>query len=877
MYHPQTTPYPPNDTTPVHTPARVPTPPPPPYPPCVGSGSGECYTCGEYGYFARDCPNKNNGRQWQSQGRDNYGPRGYGQGVNYQPRVNAGDDRMDKLLLFVDNQRQEADERKKAEQERKLLEEEKQRVEEAKQREEAERRRTLAIIEATAAQAFNNQLTALEEKIRDHVKATLTVSEEKNARLHDSLQRFLERADPNEPRTVGAGLFPYPKRRLNLDGYAREIRAKVLNLAGLSEDALSIGERKVKLVSAGGEVSGEKWSIIRRLFGTSTVVTVEGKFSLVRSKQHLEKGGTFGIAPIVKTESARCRGKGYLRLLLELPRKQAELKYFDVTKFVYLYRCAREFKTKITRRTLKEKIAAVIKKKTGVNVRLKVNVGVKYNHQLRKRKIRDTVVLCVEKCKIHPVLKSVLRHRVRVVWKKNKTVEQVLANHREVAKATSVLCNCSNDKLPREDGHVLARISQCPGVPPTLHNGKNILQGGKVNAGAELQQVVECSLMAVMEPGLVQMSNRSCFESCTFNRVGTVQASSEVQANKLAATMNHLVVVPVDRNPGDLVVMCPSTYHFGLQMMFSLNATDQQNLDKSETEVLAELRAEYKRQGLDEIGAWNPAAKLGQAFVLAKNKDLTRWRPIASACTEGSRTTGRRLAHALNYLLERAPRTRHFNLKATAMLKQNLDDAGWKISVLGDRSMVLVASYDIKEMFTSLPHRPIAQVVHWLLQLWEKAGVHKLSLSRRGRVVVLNRKSLSPGYVELKFSLIAKMVGLELSHTYISCRAVILKQLVGIPMGKNSSLALACLLCAKYEVDFLSSLGGDQRLVHGVRLVDDVMLVVACDMHNPVSIAKAKGIRKRFERAYGEQLTLVQTDDDSNSWDFLGTRAMALP
>ncbi|GBG68126.1 hypothetical protein CBR_g2677 [Chara braunii] len=618
---------------------------------------------------------------------------------------------------------------------------------------------------------------------------------------------------------------PVPKHRRVLLCFTLVRQGKrYCSLAELLEDAFAAGTKEVEIVSSGGEVWGEKWSIIRRKFGTSTVVGEEMKIPLVRAKQLLERGGNFRVAPIVKRDSARSRGKGYLRLLLEIPRKQAELKFFDVTKLVFLYRCAREFKTKTTRRTLKEKIAAVIRKKTGVNIRLKVNVGVKFSHQLRKTRIHDTVVLCMEKSRVHPVLKMVLRHRVRVVWKKNSTVKQVLTNHRKSAREASAGCTCSKDQLPRVDGHVLARVTQCSMTPDFLHNGKNVLQSGAGTRPTEVQQAVNRSLGVVMRRDLFQVADPSMFQEIASDRAETRPAGSEGQAREIAARLSHLVVVPVDRNPGDLVVMCPWTYHHSLMMMFNLNVAYQQVSEKSEKEVMTQVRTEFKKQALDKIGAWNPTARLGQAYVLPKHKDLTRWRPIAPATTEGSKTAGRRLARALNFLLERVPKAKHFNLKATAMLKQNLEMAGKRLNIFGDDTMALMASYDIKEMFTSLPHEAIQRAVDWLLQRWELRGVFKLSLSRRGRVMTLSQKSPGPGYVKVKFSQIRQMVGYELENTYIMCRKVILKQVVGIPMGKNSSPSLACVLCAKHEVDFINSLGADQRLVHGVRLVDDVTL-----------------------------------------------------
>ncbi|GBG66496.1 hypothetical protein CBR_g63079 [Chara braunii] len=230
-----------------------------------------------------------------------------------------------------------------------------------------------------------------------------------------------------------------------------------------------------------------------------------------------------------------------------MPRKQVELENFGISKLVYLYRCAREFSTRTTRKTLKPMLATVIRKRRGVNIRLKLNVGVKYNHRLRKKKIHEVTVQYMDRCTIHPVLKAVMRHRVRVVWKKNRTVEQVLTNRRAVARAPSMPCTCHQDGLPRNEGHVLARIAQCMEVNPFLHNGKNIPQSIYDPELPEVQQTVEQYLKAVMKEDLISTGERSWFEEYISEGGMARPGCTGMQACRLAAQLRHLVVVLVDR------------------------------------------------------------------------------------------------------------------------------------------------------------------------------------------------------------------------------------------------------------------------------------------------------------------------------------------
>ncbi|GBG77467.1 hypothetical protein CBR_g23915 [Chara braunii] len=138
------------------------------------------------------------------------------------------------------------------------------------------------------------------------------------------------------------------------------------------------------------------------------------------------------------------------------------------------------------------------------------------------------------------------------------------------------------------------------------------------------------------------------------------------------------------------------------------------------------------------------------------------------------------IARALNYLLEKLPGAEHFNLTATAMLQQNLKKAEKKLHLHEGESMTVWGGFEIKEMFTSLLHTAIMEALSRLLGEWEKKRYPKIT------------------------------------HIYAMCRGKLLRQVIGVPMGKNYCPPLACLLCVKYEEEFMKSLGGDRKLVHGV-------------------------------------------------------------
>ncbi|GBG85753.1 hypothetical protein CBR_g40482 [Chara braunii] len=278
-------------------------------------------------------------------------------------------------------------------------------------------------------------------------------------------------------------------------------------------------------------------------------------------------------------------------------------------------------------------------------------------------------------------------------------------------------------------------------------------------------------------------------------------------------------------------------------------------VSSSEAELLKVMKSEFEDRGLHKVLNWNPKGKFGNAYVLPKHKDLERWRPIALACSEPTTTGSRWIARALNYLLEKLPGAEHFNLTATANLKQILKSAEKKLQQYGKDTLTISGGFDIKEMFTSLPHSAIMEALTWLLGEWEKKGYQRIAVCKRRKQVTLGRKTFGKGYVKLSFSHIRSFISFELQHTYTKCRGRPLRQVIGVPMGKNSSPPLACLLCAKYEVGFLRSLGSDRKLVHGVRFMDDAMLAVVCNRRKENSVSRALEILRSFGNCYGDKLS----------------------
>ncbi|GBG87652.1 hypothetical protein CBR_g45805 [Chara braunii] len=132
-----------------------------------------------------------------------------------------------------------------------------------------------------------------------------------------------------------------------------------------------------------------------------------------------------------------------------------------------------------------------------------------------------------------------------------------------------------------------------------------------------------------------------------------------------------LVLTPLDRNPGKTVVMCPTTYYEAMMHTFVLNS-GYRVIQQPECEVLREIREDVCRVGLMKFARWDYKGRIGNAYVIPKHKDPSRYRPICPTFVEPMVRTGKVVARGLNFMLNRLPKGCHLNLPAVSQLTDAL-------------------------------------------------------------------------------------------------------------------------------------------------------------------------------------------------------------
>ncbi|GBG63730.1 hypothetical protein CBR_g39272 [Chara braunii] len=125
--------------------------------------------------------------------------------------------------------------------------------------------------------------------------------------------------------------------------------------------------------------------------------------------------------------------------------------------------------------------------------------------------------------------------------------------------------------------------------------------------------------------------------------------------------LDGLVLAPLDRNPGDTVVMCPLMYDKGMEDTILVNA-GYRLCTETEERLLTVARVEYGQRGLSSQGKWDKKGRIGCAYALPKHKDTARFRPICPTFNEPSVKACKMVAKGINCLFFSLPESGHFNL-----------------------------------------------------------------------------------------------------------------------------------------------------------------------------------------------------------------------
>ncbi|GBG78212.1 hypothetical protein CBR_g26245 [Chara braunii] len=652
-----------------------------------------------------------------------------------------------------------------------------------------------------------------------------------------------------------------------------ELGGEMGNSFLLTKTLRTIGHarKRVELSVMQGTEWCKRWSVIKRCFGM-TEIEVDGRRVLLRyAKTQMLTERKFTVVRVV--ESVNDRDRHFLTALLRIPlyRRMLYNREFTIDQLIGLYYGIREFKEKRSRAILRGVVSRTIKSRFAISIRNRVIVRVEYEVGLSKWKVSESCKRRIRQTCTSEKMAEFVCRRMRVVWVRHKTVGEIMCNHRRFARKEEQLmtCTCSELKFPKsEEGHVKFRFSEKIETVSGLRNLKNVPIPSRRD-GRALARCANEAMEAFFGHGQVRLFQREELQSCyrvVREEQGGLTTNQTVMVRR---QLEGLVIMPLDHNMGDTMACCPVIYANAIREMFVENQAFVRQTEDEST-IIEKCRQTYIKEGYTKTMKWDVKGCLGRAYIIPKHKDTTRWRPICPSYSDPAGRMSKVVGKAIDHMLWNLPRNTNFNLKSTQQLIGRIETIN-KSGTLGSaKKGMMAASFDIKNIFSKLPHDAIIRAVEWVVEIYEGKGLDHVRVKLRGKGATFGKAAGEVGWRTVPFRMLIRFIRFDLGHTFIVAAGKILQQTKGIPMGKSNSPALACLLCAYYENSFLSALGVDRCLIQGCRLVDDVSVFISFQIDKRESLHKAVEILKKFEHCYNDKLTLKRTDGGMKACFFLG-------
>ncbi|GBG84936.1 hypothetical protein CBR_g39399 [Chara braunii] len=361
------------------------------------------------------------------------------------------------------------------------------------------------------------------------------------------------------------------------------------------------GKKHRELTSSGGKIWGEDWSVVRRRYGGSDLVAKGKTVKLRSAKICFEEGGVIQLSRIHERKPGDSAKKKLLHQMLRLPWARKKLKKLGIGELAELYSNIGSFSSKETRKTLKNIVDCEVKARFKISFRRKIVVWIRYDERVSRAEVRRVMQEKINRQHESAAVAKLRCQKLQSVWRKNQTIGQLLHNHREFSRQMVVVCICADFDLPKQEGHIIFRLSTRGDVCEKLFNAKNVVRA----VDCEKKEVALCRELndALLKAGFddpwTLQQARGCLRAQNVHEAGLIDRIWELKER-----WRELVFSPLDKNPTETVVLCPTKYAEEMKKMFWRNAAFEAVWEKEE-KVMVQARREFEEKGLSKIGQWD--------------------------------------------------------------------------------------------------------------------------------------------------------------------------------------------------------------------------------------------------------------------------------
>ena len=418
---------------------------------------------------------------------------------------------------------------------------------------------------------------------------------------------------------------------------------------------------------------------------------------------------------------------------------------------------------------------------------------VSWDQTLLVRSLRSFVSFLFENLLIPLSLRRYWENTCRILPLPSQNIADILCNHIKFAKnfdpslPPACLCGSFDDihtKLrPQQHDNSIARrvlSASSKNVPSYDHPFLVVRLYSELLSFASQFSYFQNTTEQEMCAWLAQESANHAFKNHDDDEPSFGICS--LQEVLLVRAMLPGLFVPLDKNPNQLLYVCPKQYFADL-----LKATqdDVHYVQSSLTEeqILELWSNDHTKSPWEKWAKYNKGGSLPYFYVLYKEKDISRLRPIVSCVQHPLAHLRNIVGRVLWFLLEQSD-WNHYSLFRLDTLQHQFAQLSNQVEQSEVAGFILQC-FDVKNCYTELPHQTILEAVTHLLQ---NPAFCTVTVNSRGTKGVEWGSHPSRGRVVIHLDHISSFVAWSLNNSYFRIGTKVLKQIRGVPQGGADSL-----------------------------------------------------------------------------------------
>lgn len=485
---------------------------------------------------------------------------------------------------------------------------------------------------------------------------------------------------------------------------------------------------------------------------------------------------------------------------------------------------AKRIKEKRKRNRAKKLITKELFVKTGVTIPRRVIIRIAGNGRTDRKEVKRVAREMLGGSGVDKVGVGYLRRRVRVVMTRGENIKEILVNHGKALESFSErrpTCTCGMKRK-----HVAKRASEweCGRDDVLRVHAKMVPKPNREMAKRKIGEGLSELWRWIRRGKKSEWRGESLREKvkrCVKKGEKKVEWGVSLEDVRwVKQKMRRWVVTWLDKNAGGLFVCCPVWYWGKVKGIYDWKEKEAnyERVTVKKEELLKKWRGEMKWWGKEE-----KEREIPNGYAVLKEKDPEKMRPIVSYAKHPWKTALNTTARMIAFMLKRVGLDETVVWRTIDVKKMVGELNDW----CEEKEGVMMMVGDIKNMYTELPHGEIVKAIEWLIERVKGKirGSEWIRVKKKGRGGgCFGKGGDRKSYAEIRVKDIIKIVEFDLNNCYIKIGEIVLKQRWGVPMGSPLSPVLVIVICTKYEVTFMETLGRDNRL-RVKRYIDDVWCV----------------------------------------------------